>query len=72
MNVKLEELDLEIISGNGYRCGCCHRPIKIASGVTFGRPRFIVPAINICQECITIAFTVLGTQPAAEKGGKTL
>ena len=58
----VEKIDLEVIKGTGNRCGCCHRPITKGAGVTFGRPQFIVPAINICRRCIEIALAVLGPE----------
>jgi hypothetical protein len=70
MNVKLESVDLEVVKDDGTRCGCCHQPIVKASGVTFGRPGFIVPAINICRRCIGIAMAVVGPEPTTTKEGR--
>ena len=40
------------------------------SGVTFGRPGFVVPAINICRRCVLIACTVLGPEPTIMREGR--
>lgn len=57
-NVQTE--DLSVIDNAGTRCGCCHNRIIKGAGVTFGRPCFQIPAINICRRCVEIALAVLG------------
>jgi hypothetical protein len=55
------QYDLEVIDREiGASCGSCHRPIKAREGVTFGRPGFVSPGINVCRKCIQIAYALLG------------
>ncbi len=70
MASNVEKIDLEVIEGTGNRCGCCHKPITKRGGVCFGRPHFVVPAINICRRCISIAMAVLGPEPTTTHEGK--
>ena len=66
MSCRLEKIDLEVINQTGTRCGCCHKPITRGHGVTFGRPHFVVPAINICRRCVEIALAVLGPEQSTK------
>lgn len=70
MNVKLEQVDIEVVSGSGNACGSCHKPIKEGAGVAFGRPHLTVPGINICRRCIGIALAVLGPEPTTTREGR--
>ena len=70
MNTTVETIDFEVIQNDGNRCGCCHRPIDKGDGVSFGRPHFVVPAINVCRRCVNIAQTVLGPLPTTTRMGR--
>ncbi len=70
MQVKVEQIDLEPIDDTGARCACCHHPIAQGAGVTFGRPSFRLPALNICRRCVEIALTVLGVDTLTLKEGR--
>jgi len=64
-----EQIDLTTVRDSGSCCGCCHGPIVKGQGVTFGRPSFFMPAINVCRHCVNIAASVLGPEPITVREG---
>lgn len=70
MNVKLEQVNLEVIKDGGTRCGSCHQSIDKGAGVTFGRPCLRLPAINICRRCVGVAMAVLSPEPTTTRQGR--
>lgn len=67
---KKPKIDLTLVTGDGCACGACHKRIPMNGGVTFGRPGFIVPAINVCRRCVEIAVTLVGPEDYRTKEGK--
>lgn len=70
-NETLNQVDLQTIQDNGSYCACCHRLIPKGCGVSFGRPFFFAPAVNVCRRCVNIAASVLGPEPTTVREGKS-
>lgn len=64
------KIDLVLVTGIGAQCGACHKPITVNGGICFGRPGFIVPAINICRKCIEIGLAIVGPEERGTREGK--
>jgi hypothetical protein len=67
---KAAKIDLALVTGDGCSCGACHQRIPTNGGICFGRPGFVVPAINVCRRCIEIGLAIVGPEERETKEGK--
>lgn len=67
---KAGKIDLTLVTGDGCQCGACHQRIQVNGGICFGRPGFVVPAINVCRRCIEIGLAIVGPEERETKEGK--